>query len=82
MAFGMGMGHASFVQGLLDAGVAPTTVEKGVTALHSAAFKNRLAVVEALLAAGADPDALDPDGLAPLSMAAQHGHRLHHHRDA
>jgi ankyrin repeat protein len=31
--------------------------------------------VRALLAAGADPDALGPDGAAPLHLAAQAGHR-------
>ena len=70
-----GMGHASFVRGLLDAGVSPTAVEKGVTALHSAAFKNRLAVVETLLAAGADPDAAqERDGSTALLEAAVAGH--------
>jgi len=51
-------------------------IEKGAKidgALHWAARLNRSAVIEALLAKGADIDARDPQGFTPLTSAARMG---------
>jgi ankyrin repeat protein len=45
-----------------------------MTALMKAVQKNDLAAVNALIAQGADVNALDPNGDAPLVMAAYGGH--------
>jgi ankyrin repeat protein len=48
---------------------------RGRTLLHAAAFKDRRSVVEALIARGADIDALcDGDAFTPLVDAAHKGH--------
>ncbi len=41
----------------------------GVTLLHSAAYDEDLEAVQALLDAGAGPDAWDEDGWTPLDLA-------------
>ena len=46
----------------------------GFTALHYAAREGCLACVQALLAAGADPDTEDPDRETPLLLALQNMH--------
>ena len=48
--------------------------EFGWTLLHAAAFKGRRALVAALVAAGADLDALTHQGFTPLAYAAHKGH--------
>ena len=47
---------------------------KGWTPLHWAAYRGRDAVVELLLARGADPLAVDEEGRLPHDLALQHGH--------
>ncbi len=49
---------------------------KATKALIDAAKKGRVAEAQAAIAAGADVNALDPDGLGPLHYAAQQGKRL------
>lgn len=44
----------------------------GTTALHWAAYRQDLVLVEALLARGADPDSRNDYGATPLSVAAEH----------
>ena len=46
----------------------------GWTALTRASFKGYLDIVKALLAAGADKDKVDEDGVTPLIWAATQGH--------
>jgi ankyrin repeat protein len=48
--------------------------ERGWTPLHAAAFLGRRAVVEALLAKGAEVDALTDPGFTPLATAAHTAH--------
>ena len=48
--------------------------EHGSTLLHAAAGRGTLELVEALLAAGADIDALQVQGFTPLASAAHGGH--------
>jgi ankyrin repeat protein len=59
-----------------DLGIrASTEFMDKVTPLHIAVRANdRIAMVKALLAAGADPDATDGDGATPLHLAAAFGH--------
>src|SRR6185503_14567857 len=48
---------------------------RGWTLLHAAAFKDRRAVVEELIARGADVDAVrEGDAFTPLAQAAHKGH--------
>lgn len=67
------VGDVDAVRGLLDAdpGVARRVAADGFTALHLAAYFGRDEVVPALLAAGADPDAVATNGteLRPLHAA-------------
>ncbi|OQR90455.1 hypothetical protein ACHHYP_05502 [Achlya hypogyna] len=71
-------GKAKIVMLLLDKGANANarTPLGGNSALHLAATKNKVAVVEALLRR-CDAHALNRDGLAPLDLA-----RLGHHREA
>ena len=52
-----------------DTTLARVSNETGDTALHSAAHNGHLHIVEALLAAGADPDAVRGDGYRPIHLA-------------
>jgi ankyrin repeat protein len=60
------------VELLLAAGVDPKAAEPDtlVTPLHMAAYRNRPAIVGRLLAAGANVDARDADGMTPWLNAA------------
>jgi ankyrin repeat protein len=68
-------GSVALVQRVLDLGVNVAAVEDwfGYTALHDAASCGDVAVVKALLAAGADANARTPYGFAPLDVALNHG---------
>ncbi|MFC1842608.1 ankyrin repeat domain-containing protein [Candidatus Dependentiae bacterium] len=48
--------------------------EKGETALHKAAKKNRITIANMLVSAGADINKQDRDGQAPLHVAAEQGY--------
>lgn len=48
--------------------------EFGWTLLHAAAFKGRRSLLEALIAAGADIEALEGQCFTPLASAAHKGH--------
>jgi ankyrin repeat protein len=48
--------------------------EFGWTLLHAAAFKGRRSLLEALIAAGADIEALEGQSFTPLASAAHKGH--------
>jgi ankyrin repeat protein len=58
-----------------DAGTPKAPTSKGaMTALHYAAREGALDAVRALLAGGADPDLVDPDGVNALLYATINGH--------
>lgn len=69
-------GHPAVLVTLLDAGASPTLRSRslgGVAPLDSAVFGRCLECVEILLAAGADPNAVQEGGFAPAHGAAQNG---------
>ncbi|MXW72209.1 MAG: ankyrin repeat domain-containing protein [Acidobacteria bacterium] len=61
------------VGALLDEGVPPDAQSRGFPAIHRAAQANSLAVLELLVAAGADLEALDRSGHTALARAALFG---------
>jgi ankyrin repeat protein len=64
--------HADIVQALLDRGAETARInDRGQTALVAAAFRGSVPIVEALLAAGADPDLGEP---AAVEVARFFGH--------
>ncbi|HEU5186306.1 MAG TPA: ankyrin repeat domain-containing protein [Gemmatimonadaceae bacterium] len=62
----LGRVHAELAR---DANLARASNETGDTALHQAAHNGHLDIVQALLAAGADPDAVRGDGYRPVHLA-------------
>ena len=56
--------------GIQQGGVQGDFPNGGLTALHHAARDNGVETVEVLLALGADPNILDPQGISPLRVAA------------
>jgi ankyrin repeat protein len=69
-------GRADSIAELVHAGVDPNQQDSGVnnwTPLLHAVHKEQLGAVRALIAAGADPDLANPDGLTPLMLAAAQG---------
>jgi uncharacterized protein len=65
-------GQDEIVQLLLDRKIDPN--QSGWSALHYAAFENRAKIVTQLLAAGAEINALAPNGSTALMLAAKRGH--------
>lgn len=65
-------GHEGAAEVLIEGGAMLN--HEGWTALHYAAFEGRLALLERLLAAGADPEALAPNKSDALMLAARNGH--------
>lgn len=65
-------GHDKVAEVLMKAG-APINQE-GWTPLHYAAFEGRLELLEKLLAAGADVNAVAPNKSSALMLAARNGH--------
>jgi len=55
--------------GVQQGGVAGDQPNGGLTSVHHAARENAIEALEVLLAAGADPDILDPQGISPLRVA-------------
>ncbi|MEQ1896849.1 MAG: ankyrin repeat domain-containing protein [Vicinamibacterales bacterium] len=66
-------GDASAARALIARGQAKVAEPDGTTALHHAAHHDNLALVNALLSAGADVKALNRYGVMPLSLAAESG---------
>ena len=70
-------GHLDDVKALLEGGVDPNVVIKGVVdsdmPLLAACRKGHLDIVEALLAARANPDAVNNEGVSPLTVATKVG---------
>ena len=58
-----------FAKNLLAMGAAVDANSTGMTALHTAVMHDHLDIVELLLHAGADPNAIDVDGYTPLMYA-------------
>ena len=56
--------------GIQQGGVQGDFPNGGLTSLHHAARENGVETVEVLLALGADPNILDPQGISPLRVAA------------
>lgn len=66
------MGHEEIVKLMLERKVEPN--QSGWNALHYAALENRARIASLLLAAGADVNALAPNGSTALMLAAKRGH--------
>lgn len=68
-------GNVALVKRVIDLGANVMSFEDwfGYTALHDAASVGDVAVVKALLVAGADPNARSHYGFAPLDVAMNHG---------
>jgi len=64
-------GDAKTVRAMLDGGVPADTRDRGTTALQVAASQGHTQVVQALLRAGADPNAKNGDGLSLLVQAVR-----------
>ncbi len=64
-------GHLDQIRAELsrDRSLAGAANDTGDTALHHAAMRRNLTIVEALLDAGADPDAIRGDGYRPIHLA-------------
>ncbi len=66
-------GDTVAARALIAQGRAVTAEPDGTTALHHAAHLNQPAIVEALLAAGADAKTTNRYGVTPLSLAVENG---------
>jgi ankyrin repeat protein len=71
-----GQGVGRIATALLARGADPRATDAGGhTALHHAAFRDDVGLVNALLAHGADPTAANHGGETALTIAEEHGHR-------
>lgn len=68
------LGHEEIVKLMLERKVDPSLPAPGWNALHYAAFENRARILTMLLNAGADINALAPNGSTALMLAAKRGH--------
>jgi ankyrin repeat protein len=68
------VGNQQIAEVLLDAGADINAGEGGNTPLHGAAMFGKLAMVEWLLAHGANPNPIDYEGQTPMQRAREHGH--------
>src|SRR5262245_62003966 len=66
-------GDLTAVRKLLETSAVNVAEPDGTTALHWAANRGDVAIVKALLAAGANPKAVTALGVTPLSLAAENG---------
>ena len=66
-------GDVAAAKALIAKGQVKTAEPDGTTPLHHAAHLDQPAVIDALLAAGADPRAANRYGVTPLSLAAENG---------
>ncbi|XP_037289472.1 uncharacterized protein LOC119183120 isoform X3 [Rhipicephalus microplus] len=62
-------GYAGLVELLVKQGASLGLLKNGESALHAAALFDHLSVIKLLLAAGADPQLRNQDGLTPLDLA-------------
>lgn len=65
-------GHLEVIRAMLERKVEPD--QPGWTALHYAALENHAQIATLLLAAGADINAIAPNGSTALMLAAKRGH--------
>lgn len=75
--FAVFRGFKDVVSLLADEGadVGEQNKEWGRSLLHTACLFNRINVVEILIAKGADIQTTNPEGLTPLHLASNHGHK-------
>ncbi|XP_023232143.1 ankyrin repeat domain-containing protein 29-like isoform X1 [Centruroides sculpturatus] len=66
-------GYSEIVELLIKRGASLGLLKNGESALHTAALFDHLPIVKILIAAGADPELKNQDGLTPLELAQEAG---------